>query len=511
MWRSGTTGKSVVRDALITRVTVVYRRCVAALTSDSRMHVSWLIGIASTGFVFGVMMTLWWSFFTAGAWVVLAAALFMWSLRSRRVTVSILLAFVAGASLGLWRGTQQIQSLAGYDYLYDEVVVVNAVIAEDPSFSVDGAQRLRLKNVVVEGRDLGGEIWASVNDGVELKRSDEVVVEGRVYRGFGNLPAAMFRASLLDYRRVDYADVGRDVRDELAAGIDRAVKSPQSDLGSGFLLGKKNSLPEKLDQELRLLGLTHIVVASGYNLTIIIRYIRRWASHLSRFSALFFAGIFVLAFVAMTGWSPSMSRAGLIALVSLVAWFYGRKVHPFVLIAFTAALTVMLNPAYAYGDIGWLLSFTSFVGVIVLAPLIHAYYWGDKAPGNIRQVVVETMSAQLLTLPIIALTFGQYSVLSIFANLLILPLIPLTMLLTAAGGVVGLLNVPFAWLIGRPAELTISYMIGVVDRLARLPQAESSIEFGVGSAIVVYVLIALFIGYLRFKTGLQLKQYNVVE
>ena len=85
-----------------------------------------------------------------------------------------------------------------------------------------------------------------------------------------------------------------------------------------------------------------------------------------------------------------MSRAGLVAGLGLLVWYYGRKTHPFVLLSFAAAVTLIVNPSYLWGDLGWYLSFGAFIGVIVLAPLIHRYFWGLAEAGTLRGLLVET-------------------------------------------------------------------------------------------------------------------------
>lgn len=473
-------------------------------------HPSWLIAWISFGIICGTVAALYWSNFQGLEWLVVAIALVVSSFINKKYP-AIILALLAGTVFGLWRGSTQIESQTGYQKYYNQEVVAQGRVTEDPSFSTEGDIRLRLAEVIVEGESVGGELWVSVSERINIKRSDEVRVEGRMTKGFGSIPAAIYRAQVLSVERQDYADVGRDTRDWYAEGIREAIPEPEASLGTGFLLGQKTALPENLDNQLRLLGLTHIVVASGYNLTILIRFSRRFLEHISRFTAL--AGSFGLMFffLQITGNSPSMARASLIASISLVAWYFGRKVHPLVLLSFSAAVTIVIHPAYAWGDLGWLLSFTSFVGVIMLGPLVNAYFWGDKKPNSIRQVVVETMSAQLLTLPIIAFTFGQYSPLSLVANVLVLPLIPVAMALTAIAGIAGILLPVGAMVVGWPAYFVLRYMTTVVDYLAQLPLASAEIKFTASTMIVSYILILLAMVYMWRRTNYQFRNYNVIE
>ncbi len=474
-------------------------------------HISWKIAWLSVGILLGTLGSLYLHWFTGIEWLLIAGFLLVVSLRKKSYG-SIVFALVAGCLLGLWRGSQLIRAESGYKNYYNQIVSASGQVTEDPTYDIDGDLRFKLQDVWVEGQAIGGELWIATTQNASIKRSDRVEISGRLTEGFGTIPAAIFRARIIQVDRQDYADVGRDTRDWFAEGIRESIQEPEASLGSGFLLGQKTALPEKLDQELRLLGLTHIVVASGYNLTILVRFARKLFAKISRFTALLASSVFVYGFLQITGNSPSMARASLIAGISLLAWYFGRKLHPLVLLPFSAAVTVLINPSYAWGDIGWLLSFTSFIGVIILSPLIHAYFWGESKPNNIRQVFIETLSAQVLTLPIIAYVFEQYSPLALVANLLILPLIPFAMLLILFAGFSGVLATGLLpAIVGWPAEVVLRYMTMVVDRLAELPLASAEIQVPFWLVIMMYVgLVGLMI-YLKRKTGYALRSFNVIE
>ena len=230
---------------------------------------------------------------------------------------------------------------------------------------------------------------------------------------------------------------------------------------------------------------------------------------ISRYTALIMSSGLVLGFIAVTGMSPSMSRAGLVTALSLLTWYYGRKFHPLVLLPIAAAVTVMIRPSYAWGDVGWQLSFAAFGGVMIVAPLLQAFFFGDKEPGTVRQIMGETISAQLATLPIIIMTFGQISNVALIANLLVLPLVPLAMLLTFATGigtivpVVGIaLALPTTWLLG--------YMTSVATYLANLPWAMSDIPIGAW-ALLLYVLLIGACVYMQRATKTSLRDHNIVD
>ena len=477
-----------------------------------KYHISWLIGIASLGILIGVVLSVYTdvAYFSGVEWLVVSISLGVISLINRKFS-ALLILLVAGMSFGLWRGSNTLAEISRYDSFYGKQVTVQGRVAEDPGLASDGDLQIRLNDVYIDKIGMSGQLWVSTSDKIEIRRSDVLTINGQLSKGFGNIPASLYRANITSVVRGDFTDVGRDVRDSFSDGVRKAVKEPEASLATGFLVGQKTALPEKLDNELRLLGLTHIVVASGYNLTILVRFARRFFEKISRFTALASAGFLVFGFMQITGLSPSMARASLITGLSLLTWYYGRKIHPFVLLPFAGAITVVINPAYAWGDIGWLLSFTSFIGIIILSPLLHGYFWGDKKPGAFRQVLLETMSAQILTLPIIAYVFGQYSPIALLANLLILPLIPLVMLLTFIAGVSGMVVAVAAPLMGFPAELVLRYMTWVVDKLATWPLSSFEVEFSKTALVVSYIGLFWLILFLWKRTGHEFREYNVIE
>jgi competence protein ComEC len=171
-----------------------------------------------------------------------------------------------------------------------------------------------------------------------------------------------------------------------------------------------------------------------------------------------------------------------------MAWYYGHKLHPFVLLPFAAAITVALNPSYVWGDLGWQLSFTAFAGVMIVAPLLQAYFFGKKEPGVLRQILGETIAAHIVTVPIIALSFGTISNVAIIANLLVVPLVPLAMLLTFICGVWSITAIPFADLIAIPTTWLLGYMVQVATFVSELEWAQSELVVP-GWAWLIYTLI----------------------
>lgn len=418
---------------------------------------------------------------------------------------------MAGILCGLWRGSVLESELSIYRPAINHSVRLSGKVSDDPDVGKHGELLLRLNDITINWHAVPGKVWISTVGRGEIKRGDHITVTGKLNEGFGSFVAVMYRARLDAVQRPQPGDVARQVRDWYADKIRMGIDEPQAGLGLGYLLGQRRALPPELSEALVITGLTHVVVASGYNLTILVRLARRLFEKVSKYLSTLAAGTMIIGFMAVTGASPSMSRAGLVAGLSLAAWYYGRRFHPLVLLPFAAAVTVMIDPTYAWNDLGWQLSFAAFAGVMILAPLLQRYFFGDKAPSTIRQILGETISASIVTLPILVGAFGQFSNVAILTNLLILPFVPLAMLLTFIAGIGGVLLPVISPVIGTPAQVVLTYMTEVIHFFAALPWAQTTFEMRPWMVAVAYVGIVTICIYLWKVTKHDLNENNLVK
>ena len=453
-----------LRSNFVSRVALLAIGCISVIIG---------IGLVAAGLRLG----LW--------WLVVAAALGLlcaW----RRAIIAVPAVVIIGLILGVVCGTAQANQLAGYPAYYGQKVVVTGVVSEDPTYD-DQQKVMYIEHVAVNGNALPGKVRVKSIAPVDPRRGDKVEVKGKLFDGFGNYQAAVYYAEL---RVVEVANSPIDtLRREFAARIYSLLPDAQAGLGLGFLVGLRSALPETLDDQLKILGLTHIVVASGYNLTVLVRLARRVFAKSSHYQMTIASAGLVGCFVLVTGFSPSMTRAGLVAGLSILAWYYGRRIHPALLISLVAAGTGMVNPLYIWGDLGWWLSFLAFGGVMLLAPLLQRRIFGEREPKLIGQVMLETICAQITTLPLIIFIFGDLSVLSIISNVLVVPLIPLAMLFTFVAGVVGPFFAYAAW----PAIWLLGFICQLVHVLAQISWAQ--IEFKIGLPVFIGCYAALSVGY----------------
>jgi competence protein ComEC len=459
------------------------------------------------GFVGGAALAPLWPQNSLIIWVCGAMLITLAFWRLRRVL--LIAACVGGLLFGLGRGTLAMGDIAKYKAYYGHQVTMTGTVADDVDIKPQGAH-MTLKNIHIDDHNFAGTVFATVKGGNEAKRSDEVAIKGMMSEGFGGFGASIM-GDIVHVQRPVPGDVALSVRDGFASDIRQAIAEPEASLGIGYLLGQKSALPSDLVDALKIAGLTHIVVASGYNLTILVRIGRRLFAKISKYLAMLTSSGLIVAFIAMTGLSPSMTRAGLVAGLALWAWYYGRKFHPVTLLAIAASVTVLVNPSYVWGDLGWLLSFAAFAGVMIIAPIATAYFFGEENIPFIGQLFIETISAQIATLPIMIIAFQQLSIIAPVANLLILPIIPLIMLLVAVAGI-GVLIIPtITGVIGWPAEQLLHLQIAIINWCADIPWALEKPEWQWWGAVFYIAIIAVVIAHMKFRSGYKLYTASVVE
>jgi competence protein ComEC len=222
------------------------------------------------------------------------------------------------------------------------------------------------------------------------------------------------------------------LRDNLIDKIISAVPEPQSSLLSGILLGNRIKLDKELVDQFRLVGLSHIIAVSGYNLTILVANVRTvFRPILGR--NVFWLGLAVIGlFIVITGAPSSILRAGLMVGLILLGEHLGRPRSSLLILLTAAGVLTMFEPKIIF-DVGFQLSIAATYGLLRVSPLIRESLERIKTPKTLATVLGETFGAILLTSPIILLVFERLSIVAPLTNVLVVPLIPLVMAIGLIG------------------------------------------------------------------------------
>ncbi|RYC74782.1 ComEC/Rec2 family competence protein [Candidatus Nanosyncoccus alces] len=462
------------------------------------LHQSYFVVVMCGGIVFGTILALVFriNYFASPIWIGCALALMILAYCWPKM-VFVVIALVAGMILSFVRSSVELVSEDYIRQFYGKAVIVSGVVDGDPETDGNGT-KFKLKELKFggdEGHVTGGSLYISEYKNEDLAREDKIVLNGKLMEGFGTYAGYMYKPEIKSWLRPEPGDLILKVRNWFAMRVESLIPEPQVRLGLSYLLGMKSGLPDDLDENLRVVGLVHIVVASGAHLSILVGIARKFFGRLSRFSGLIFSILFVVFFMVMVGWTPSIMRAGIMTILTLLAWYVGRKIEPWRIILLVAAGTLLVNPMFII-NLGWLLSFASFAGIMILGPKFTKFCYGGKKPGFVAGTIITTVAATVMTLPIVLYYYGTISLISVIANLLILPTLPYAMGLVFLTGVVaGLPGVETV--VAFVATKLLDFHIVVVEFFGEMKSFMVEIEpyqawvFGIYFLIFVPLLIGL--------------------
>ncbi len=281
--------------------------------------------------------------------------------------------------------------------------------------------------------------------------------------------------------------------------IKGVLGEPHAALAGGLVVGEKSALGKDLIDDFRKAGLIHIVVLSGYNITIVADSIRRILAFLPRTIGIGLGGMGILAFGILVGGGATVVRSCIMAIIALSATLLRKDYNVSKALFIAASLMLIVNPLIILYDPSFQLSFLATLGLILLSSPIERKLAFITEKFGIRGLVASTLATQIFVSPYILYMMGQLSIIGIVVNILVLPIIPMTMLfvfLTGAFGFVShLASLITAWI----SHILLSYELFAVRFFAHLPFAY--IELPKFSGWIVFgFYISYFVAFTKFSS-----------
>lgn len=383
-----------------------------------------------------------------------------------RLPFCVVLFFIVGALRVSYAADVSRHPLQAY---LDEYVTVTAECVKKPQIKPDGTVRVtaRLKNIefMQNTVDSGGETVRLV-----LHAGEKIPAFGESFTALCcfKTPSDSYNSTDFNYR-LHLRSKGIFYTGTVESGTLRvtgqfrlsplqwlyalqqrsaktlAAEAPQEAAAvlQAVALGDDSYMPEGLTEDLQGSGLSHMTAVSGMHVSTLVSavYMVLAALHRDKYRYSWVVAVFIVFFMVFTGMSPSVVRASVMNLIVLGSYVLYRSADPLTSLAFAAGLLVSFNP-YAAFDMGFILSFTSTLGILLFTqPLQEAaqrrFIYKISAKSNqysrrakrkaacLNGLVAAnavTVSAQLVTLPVASWLFGYTSCWSLLTNLLAAPL-----------------------------------------------------------------------------------------
>ncbi|MCK4900343.1 MAG: ComEC/Rec2 family competence protein, partial [Anaerolineales bacterium] len=320
-----------------------------------------------------------------------------------------------------------------------------------------------------------------------------------VQRGQGNL-----------ILRVIYALKARAL-----ATVYRIYPDPEAALLAGILLGVETGIPEDVQQAFLDTGTSHIIVISGFNITILAAlFAMIFGRLLGRWRGAMAALVAIAIYTILVGADAAVVRAAIMGGLTLFAAQIGRRQDGLNTLAFVAALMALFNP-YVLWDVGFQLSFAATLGLLLYAePLTQAFVrltsrrtsqsTAERLAGPFGEYILFTLAAQVTILAVIVYHFRRLSLTSLIANPVILPAQPAVMILGGLAVILGMVWLPLGQVAAYLAWPFVVFTIRAVELLARIPGGVITLgEVAIFWVVLFYaVLFLLTFGGSRLRAML---------
>ena len=269
-----------------------------------------------------------------------------------------------------------------------------------------------------------------------------------------------------------------DFRDRIIRKIQKLLPEPHADLVLGMTIGHKDDVPSSFNEMLKKVGIIHVVVVSGYNVSLVLTLVGIILIRLGR--AVFFAGSIIVLFVFLliAGLDPPIIRAVIMGSISTLALVLGEYKRTLYLLILSAFMMLAVNPRYI-SDISFQMTFMATMTVVLVSPLARGL------PVVLQETLI-IFSVNIAMIPLISYYFGSFSLLGLVSNILLLWEVPFITVL----GIVLMIS-PFA--------MIKIVFIALLDYFLLICEAVDKLNFGVFQyqmnlpAIMVYYFVFTFV------------------
>ena len=460
--------------------------------------------------------------------VLFVISLFISKLRKEKVVPVVLLtAFIAFTSYSI----SFFINVLPVENLNDKDAIITGTLCDLPSKSYDKYYYvIETDSISIDDCKQKTKIKVSIPTALDVDVYDKIECKVHLYtssnkengldsQAYYNSKGIYARGYIYEYDNIEIEKLSNsekpiyfyvlEVRRKIISSIRIMLPDECSAIICGVLLGDKQGLNENIINNFKTIGVSHILAVSGLHVSIIGQFLfillilikipKKFAAILSSMGIIFM--------MLITGLSPSVVRAGIMYILYFISMVFDRKSDSLNSLGLAVLIITLINPLAA-GDIGLLLSFTSTLGLIVLNPKI--FNWLNQKTSDITFIpkkfirglnatLSTTFSATLFTLPLSLMIFGEISIISPIANLLIV--LPTTIMMISSlfaivfyfAGVLSFLSNPFIIVTGIISK----YIINCSNLLASIPFASISamqeyVLIWVSATLILIALLILF-------------------
>lgn len=383
----------------------------------------------------------------------------------------------------------------------------------------------------------GNEYVLEYGDFIELEGSIEIPSTARNYGGFNYQQYLKTKKiygtidtkepiKVLEKNKVHiYEKILHDIADDMKNKIYQLLPNDAREICIGILIGERTDLSEEINLAFKNSNLTHMLAVSGAHISYIILGLSILLSKNGKRFQKIFIIIFLIFFMGLTKFTPSVERASIMAILVILASLLHRKADVYHNLALSAIIILVINP-YTILNIGFQLSYGGTIGIILFHqkiskrlnkklnwlenyntsierihdmenPIINIF---KKILKYILNMLMVTISANLVIIPIMIFQFNTLSLTFWISNILAGPFIGLITILGFILYFVSLFSMSLAHFIAVPLKILLKLLIFISQFCSQLPFSKiiSKTPYII-EIIFYYVSIYYFFDFQKIK------------
>lgn len=302
------------------------------------------------------------------------------------------------------------------------------------------------------------------------------------------------------------------VSNSMKIKIEQNLSNETSNLLSGILIGNKNNLQKEIQEDFRNSSLSHVLAISGMHVSYIMLGITfvinkmKFNKRVSKIITIFI----LLFFIILTGKTASVTRACFMSSYIILASLFHKKAHVLASISISLLIILIINP-YLILDIGLQLSYGGTIGIVLIYPILKKLKKKKedknskfkkiihKVKEKILDIILITISANLVIFPIVLFHYNTISFTFIISNLLISPIIGIIIILGFISVFASYIISPISKVMFLILQTFLNLLIKIAHFCAELPFSKVYFPTPKIYVIIIYYVFLIFIILARNK------------
>lgn len=244
--------------------------------------------------------------------------------------------------------------------------------------------------------------------------------------------------------------------------INSYLPEPEASLLNGIIFGVNLRTTKEFYQQLKIVGLLHLVVLSGINISLLAAMVSSITKYFSKVISTLITILTIILFVIFVGPQAPIIRSAVMGILTHVAIITGRKNYTLYALFLSLIFILIFWPSWLK-TVSLQLSYGATLGIVIFGQ--------SQSKNYISRNLRLTLAAQVFTVPIIFLYFKQISLISPLANLLVAETIPPLMVLGFLTAFLGKIHYILGYIPSLLCYGILSYIVWIVETLAKIPFA----------------------------------------